>query len=350
MRSDPEELRAPAQPRSAERPFVGVIGEPNPWTVRALETILAQHGLQVVHAPTARDVVEQVAELEPDVVVVSDALPDLSASETCRRVRAIRTFNPATPVLVTSSELVDETRQVENLLAGAWDTLRLPANAEQLLLKIRRFVEAKAVSDAAGQAEMFDDVTGFYNLRGLLRRAEEEAAEAWRFRRTLSCMAFGPVLPPSGVDEGPDLEPAALRTRPELERELAEVFRRMARRSDVVGRLSPAEFVVVAPSTDEGATIRMGERLLAEMRHLTVPVRGQERRVEMRAGYYAPGNPAPTSIRPSDLVSRAGGALRRSQSHYDPDEEILPWKHGDLLVLPGSRSGPAEPSEAASSS
>ena len=332
---------APAAPR-IERQFFGVIGEPNDWTFRALQTIMAPEGFEVIQARTAAELIEQVRGIRPDLVMVSDSYPDLQPPEICRLLRGMHSFNPATPILVTTSEVIDETRHVENLRAGAWDTVRLPANAEQLLLKIGRYVDAKAMSDMARTDGMVDAQTGFYNLKGLLRRTEEEAAEAWRFRRTLSCMVFGPVLRPESGEEASAIAPDQLRERPELEKGLVEIFRRMGRRSDVIGRLNATEFNVVAPSTDEGGAVQMGERLLAEMRHLTIPVDGREVKVEMRAGYYAPGNPAPTSVEPAEMVSRAAGALRRTQEHYDTAEEIAPWKDGDAVVLPagpGDRSG-----------
>ncbi|TVP59385.1 MAG: diguanylate cyclase [Gemmatimonadales bacterium] len=312
-----------------------MIGEPNDWTFRALQTIMAPEGFEVIQARTAAELLEQVRGIRPDLVMVSDSYSDLEPPEICRLLREMNSFNPATPILVTTSEVIDETRHLENLRAGAWDTVRLPANAEQLLLKIGRYVDAKAMSDFARHDGMLDGLTGFYNLKGLLRRTEEEAAEAWRFRRAMSCMVFGPVIPPESTDEGPEVDPEELRDRPELEKGLIEIFRRMGRRSDVIGRLNPTEFIVVAPSTDEGGAVLMGERLLAEMRHLTIPVDGREVKVEMRAGYYSPGDPTPTSVEPVDMVSRAAGALRRSQTQYDPAEEIAPWRDGDVMVLPG---------------
>lgn len=325
------------RPRSGHAPYFAVVGEPNEWTFRALSSILEPHGFEVIQARTAAELVEQSRGIRPDLVTVSDAYPDLDAPEICRLLRGMHSFNAATPVLVTTTEVVDETRHLENLRAGAWDTIRLPANAEELLLRISRFVDAKVASDRARNEGMLDRATGFYNLKGLIRRTEEEAAEAWRFRRTLSCMVIGPVLPPDRKPEDRQINPDELRDRPELERGLVEIFRRMGRRSDVIGRLNPTEFIIVAPSTDEGSTVKMGRRLLAEMQHLTVPVDGEEIRVEMRAGYYSPGDPTPTSIEPTEMVARAAGALRRSQTHYDKESSIAPWQDGDLAVLPFER-------------
>jgi len=321
----------PRQARSHyPRHYFAVVGEPNEWTFRALHSLLSPNGFEVLQARSSAELVDQVKGIRPDLVLVSDAFPDLDPPEICRLLTGVSSFNPATPLLVTTSEIVDETRHLENLRAGAWDTVRLPANAEELLLRITRFVDAKAMSDLARAEGMIDRSTGFYSLRGVLHRTEEETAQAWRFRRSLSCMVFGPVLP-SGSSKS---EAEALKDSARLEKSLVEVFRRMGRRSDVIGRMNPTEFIVVAPATDEGMAVRMGERFLAEMQHLTTRINGQEVSVEMRAGYFSPGDPAPTTVEPEELVSKAAGALRRTQERHEAEAPITRWQEGDLLVLP----------------
>jgi len=246
-------------------------------------------------------------------------------------------FNPATPILVTTSELVSETRHLEHLRGGAWDTLRLPASAEEFRLKIERFVDAKVLSDLTGEERMLDGLTGFYSLPGLMRRAEEETAEAERHERPLACIAFGPFLA-SGTPENPEVSDEVLRTMPELELKLERIFHRLGRRSDVIGRLNPNEFVVVAPSTTEDGAVKLGRRFLSEMQDLTISLgerADRVARVEMRAGYYAPTLPLATSVKPAQLVGRAAGALRHTQEARRFGERIAAWQAGALPDVEG---------------
>ena len=322
--------------RRARRLFA-VIGEPNDWTFRALSSILEPDGFEILQARTAASLLDHVGSIRPDLVLVSDELPDLSPAEVCARLRGTASFNPATPVLVTSSELVDETRHMENLRGGAWDTLRLPANAEEFRLKIARFVDAKVLSDLTREERMLDGLTGFYSLPGLMRRAEEEAAEAERYQRPLACIVFGPSLATEGNGD-PEVSDERLRTTPELEGHLERIFHRLGRRSDVIGRLNPNEFVVMAPSTDEEGAVRLGRRFLSEMTHLTVSVGdGDDRvaRVEMRAGYYAATTPLQAAVKPGQLVGRAAGALRRSQEARRFGGQIAAWQAGEGLDVEG---------------
>lgn len=322
--------------RRARRLFA-VIGEPNDWTFRALSSILEPDGFEILQARTAASLLDHVGSIRPDLVLVSDELPDLSPAEVCARLRGTASFNPATPILVTSSELVDETRHMENLRGGAWDTLRLPANAEEFRLKIARFVDAKVLSDLTREERMLDGLTGFYSLPGLMRRAEEEAAEAERYQRPLACIVFGPSLATEGNGD-PEVSDERLRTTPELEGQLERIFHRLGRRSDIIGRLNPNEFVVMAPSTDEEGAVRLGRRFLSEMTHLTVSVGdGDDRvaRVEMRAGYYAATTPLQAAVKPGQLVGRAAGALRRSQEARRFGGEIAAWHAGEVPDLGG---------------
>lgn len=327
--------------RGGASQFYAVVGEPNDWTLRAITSILDLNGFQVIRTRTAAGLLEKTRATQPDLVLVSDSFPDLQAVDTCRVLRGMSAFNPATPILVTTTGITSEAARIAHLRAGAWDTIKMPANPEEFLLRIQRFVDVKVRSDMATAKGMLDGSTGFYNLHGLLRRTEEEISEAWRFRRTISCAVFGPV-PPLG--EGRLASPDAPH-RARLEEELLEVFRRVARRSDVVGRLNALEYIVVAPSTDEAGSVRLCRRLLAELQHLTLPAPDSDDLVPLpiRAGYHSPGTPAPADLTPGDLVGRAVGALR-AQQEAGPEAstpDSLPWETGHSIEV--ELEGPAGP-------
>lgn len=315
--------------RSGTASHYAVVGEPNDWTLRALTSILGANGFAVIRARSAAELLERTRAAQPDIVLVSDSFPDLPAVDTCRVLRGMGSFNPATPVLVTTSGVTGEAMRIAHLRAGAWDTIKMPANAEELLLRVQRFVDAKVRSDAASARGMLDGSTGFYNLHGLLHRTEEEISEAWRFRRTLSCVVFGPC---PDVPGDPRLEAPEGRDRARVAEGLLEVFRRMGRRSDVIGRLNPLEYIVIAPSTDEAGAVRLATRLLAELQHLTLTTdAGPDDPLAIHAGFHSPGAPAPAGLTPATLVGRATGALRRRQAEGpgSSDRPWIRWEPGD---------------------
>lgn len=315
------------------RRYFAIVGESNDWALRALASILVPNGFEVVRARTVAQLVDRSRTLRPDLVIIGETLGHVPASDACRMLRSMSGFNLATPVLVASTSLVREEQRIEHLRAGAWDTIRVPTNTEELVLRIRRFVEAKILADLAQDEGMLDIRSGFYNLRGLLRRTEEEASEAWRFRRPLSCVVFG-------VDRSVEedvVKSAEEQPRIDLEKDLVEVFRRTSRRSDVVGRLGVTDFIVLAPSTSEEGAVLLAERMLSEMLHLSVSgPDGSTRSVRMKAGYYTPGDPVPSDVEPAQVVSRAAGALRRAQGLESESDRICSWQAGDEAPIPFS--------------
>lgn len=324
----PRAIVALPSPTPSERTLSAVVGDANDWTIRAVATLLTQNGFEVVRTLSAGRLVEEVRERRPDLVVVGSRLGELSGADACRVLRGMSSLTPATPLLLVTPALVSEEERVENLRAGVWDTIRLPANAEELLLRIRRYVDAKVASDEAREDRLVDPHTGFYNVRGLLRRAEEEASEAWRAKRPIACAIFAP-------DQATLDRFSADRTGEEqrfLAEQLTEVFRRLGRRSDVIGRQSDTTFIVVANATHRDGTHRMARRLLEGMSELRLPPLGTsgDDRAGILVGYHVP-EPPPNSIPdPRDWITRAGGALMAARR--DPTRApITQWQTGDKL-------------------
>ncbi len=321
----------------AERTLTAVVGDANDWTVRAVASLLTQNGFEVTRTITAGQLVEEVRGRFPDLVVVGSRLGELSGADACRVLRGMSSLSPATPLLLVTPALASESERVENLRAGVWDTIRLPASAEELLLRIRRYVSAKIASDEARHDRLVDSPTGFYNLRGLLRRAEEEASEAWRAKRPLACAVFAPdrrtmdLLRDTRSDAGTQA----------LGGQLGETFRKLGRRSDVIGRLDPVRFIVLANPAHEDGADRMARRLLDGMNELVLPDGAEAR---MIVGLFVPDPPPHSTPDPKDWIARAGGALNAALAD-GARVPISRWTQGDKrddsLVTYG-RPGPSE--------
>jgi PleD family two-component response regulator len=85
-----------------------------------------------------------------------------------------------------------------------------------------------------------------------------------------------------------------------------------ARLSDVIGRLSPTEFAIVAPGTGAGGARRLAERLAESIHVSTVPAESAQvaSAVRVRCGYEAVANMGYAPIEPVELLVRASAALR----------------------------------------
>jgi diguanylate cyclase (GGDEF)-like protein len=305
-----------------EHRYLALVGEPDEWVLRTLTSILAPNGFEILQARSGQEVVEQASALRPDVVLLSDALTDIPPGELLRRLRDLPEFSSVTPVFITATRPLSEEVRIKHLQAGAWDTLRLPTNAEELVLRLRRCAEAKTRADVVQGEGILDAHTGLYTLQGILRRTEEEATEARRHKRPLGCVMLGPDRTVSALID----DHADARASRELERKVADFLRSASRRSDILGRLTPSEFIVVAPDTDEGGVVTLAGRLLSGMEELTLDAERRGRQpLTMCAGLFSVPTATEQGVEPMDLLSRATLALRRSQAAEEGRERMVRW-------------------------
>ena len=283
------------------RPPIVLIIDDQEWSTRSLESILAPSGFAVMRAFTGKQGLERAQIHAPDAVFVDATLPDADGLDVCRQLREAPGIGPETPIIITSPDRPSRTRRLDALRAGAWDVISYPLDAEEMVLRLDAFVQAKFATERSRDHGLIDPLTGLYNLRGLERRADELASWAYREARALACVVFAPLTP---VEED---ETAVLQ---EL-RKIAETFRSNGRISDVIGRLGKTEIAVLAPSTDAKGAIRLAERL-GEAVRAAGPV---PEALDMRAGFDAIENVRERPADAKDLLLHATVALRKSKAN-----------------------------------
>jgi len=250
---------------------------------RALQSVLVAGGFRVVTAEDAESTVSQVHREVPDGVLLDATIAQPPRFAFCRTLRADPVFSPAIPIILTSVDRLLHAERLEALRAGAWEVHSEPLDAEELLLRLGAYVQAKLAMDRVTAGSLVDRTSGLYNAAGLARRSEELAAFSSRHGLPLSCVVFR-----DAQHDGDD-------------NEVAGAFKQEGRISDAIGRVGPDEFAVFAPATDEAAVARLVERL------------GQK--VVARAGLARPlqagVSSAPPGSRPDprELLARARGAL-----------------------------------------
>lgn len=272
-----------------------------------LETLLESGGYGVLLERTGRHLLQRARMAQPDVVVVHADLPDMRGVEVCRALRQDVRIPTSTPVLLCLPEPPTREQRLEALRAGAWDCIAPPHDGEELLLRLVAYIAAKLDADRARAEGLLDPSTGLYNRQGMVRRASELGSQAFRDHASLACVVFAlDVEPPGpGVEEDPTSTVA--RYLPAL--------KATTRLSDVIGRLSPAEFAVFAAGTDAAGARRLAERLASSLQvaaanpaGLTAP------RMRMRCGYEAVANVGYAPGEPGELLVRAAAALRTGKT------------------------------------
>jgi diguanylate cyclase (GGDEF)-like protein len=233
-----------------------LIANDQEWTARSLESILAAEGYEVLRAFTGGQAVERALDSRPDLIILDTQLPDISGPEVCRQLRNHPAVGWSVPVIITTAGSNGRNRVAEAMEAGAWDFATQPFDGPILLARIRTFLQSKAAYDASRADATLDSATGLYNRRGLSLRLHEVWADARRRREPITCLVIS-AHPPEVVEALASAEETAL--------SVAHALKSSVRTSDVVARLSPLDFAVMAPCLDRDTALRVLDRF---QRHL----------------------------------------------------------------------------------
>ncbi len=279
-----------------------LIANDQEWSARSLESILAPNGYAVARAHTGRQALDRARQESPDLIILDAQMPDMHGFDVCRLLRDDPRFGPSTPILITTSGPSGRAQRLEAYRAGAWEFLGQPVDGEALLLKMRTFIQAKVATDALRDESLLDSASGFYNMRGLARRAREIGSEAQRRHHALAAVVFA-----SDSDAGGNLSDE---DEERLAEHVGQVFRQAGRVSDAVGRLGSNEFAVIAPATGPDGAVQMVNRLSSSFDGTSVELGGASRRLHLRAGYCAVDDFAESNADAVELLLRATTALR----------------------------------------
>ena len=293
---------------NSSRPPLVLLANDQEWSARSLESILGPNGYAVLRAYTGRQVLELARTAQPDLVIVDLRLPDTSGIDVCRSLLADGRFNPATPIVITTSGPAEREQRLASHQAGAWEFVSQPLDGEILLLKLDAFMRSKREADRLRAESLLDPSTGLYNMRGLVRRAREISAEAQRLHAPIACVALAPVAT-AMLDERPlDGDSERVVTH------LAGVVRRTGRVSDAIGRLGPTDFGIIAPATPGEGAVRMVERIRTMIDAEGIAVGDAAHSVKIHAGYCAVPDFSESAVDAVEMLLRATAALRYART------------------------------------
>jgi diguanylate cyclase (GGDEF)-like protein len=290
-------------------PFIRIpvvfVAHAGTWLTRALDSMLAPQGYRVLSVASGRELLEQVPELRPDVVLLDANLQDLDSIVVCRRLRQQRAVSWHTPVIMITSTPATKQQRLAALEAGAWDYLSLGLNAEELLLKVDAFTRVKLETDHMLEEDT-EPASGLYTKRGLERRARELVSDAFRRHAPLACVALA-VEP-----EAHQARPAAVTVSPLVVDFASRLLQESGRASDAIGRAAGGEFLVLAPSTAPAGAAQMARRLSQVIERRPRPAGLPP--LEVRAGFEAVADLHETPLDPASLLGHASAALVRARA------------------------------------
>lgn len=291
--------------------MLALVGIQQEWPARSLESILSPAGFAVLRAATGEQVLQKARSERPDVLILDATLPDMDGLELCRALRDQHLAGAATPVILALPGAPTRDQRLTGLRAGAWDVVGFPLDAEEFILRIATYTDAKTEADEAREEGLLDIETGLYNMRGLLRRVRELGSEALRHRRPLACIVISPETPWSALGRDGEAAPGFS--------EVVRILQSAGRLSDAFGRIGDSELVVLAPETDHAGALRLAERLTAAAEEQFATLAGDLPAPQMRAGCYAVGDFHEAAIEPVEMLVRATMALRSSLAGSSED-------------------------------
>jgi diguanylate cyclase (GGDEF)-like protein len=291
-----------------------------------IDDALSSNGFAVLRTPTGQYALTRARTTNPDVILMEAVLPDMSGLELCRTLREDPRISKSTPLLVSTPHTPTREQRIEALRAGAWDCIGRGTDGTELVLKLRALMRAKLDADRARAEGLLDPSTGLYNRQGMARRVQELGSQAFREHGSLACVVLALDLEPDAVAQADAAATTILRS--------VQAMRSTGRLSDVVGRLGPTEFAVIAPATDPKGAVRLAERLVRAIRDSAAAAEQRLPLRQVRVGYEAVANVGYAPIQPVDLLVRASTALRRGTA-VDGSTWIRRYDEGATPPSPG---------------
>lgn len=284
--------------RVEPEPFRILIVDDEKDTAELYSTALQAAGLKTVTVTDPLDVMTQLVEFQPDLVLMDVYLPGCSGLELATVIRQQETFI-GVPIVFLSRE-TDRMKQVVALASGADDFLSKPVPPEQLVpavsARAQRGRDLRRLMQTDGLTGLFRYSCSIEQLEVAVRRAERQNGRL--AVAMLDIDGFKGVNEKNGRLAGDQVLKA-----------LAHLFRKRLRVSDIVGRFGGDEFVVVLPDTDGLAAVEKMDGIrdcFAAMEHDT----GRESfSVTLSCGVAE----FPSSLTSHELIAAADEALERAK-------------------------------------
>ena len=127
--------------------------------VRALTSMLSQHGFEVVATIDGEEALRKIAAGGADLILLDVLMPGLDGFEVCRRIRARPEFSEIPIVFLSAAD--DKALIVQALETGGVDYITKPFNQAELICRVRTHLALKQARDRQRQlAEDKDELLG----------------------------------------------------------------------------------------------------------------------------------------------------------------------------------------------
>ncbi len=220
---------------------------------KILSKMLLESGHTPIVATDGEEGIEKAINTSPDLILLDIGLPKMDGFDVCKALKG-NNLTKEIPVLFLTGHYPDSKDAVKGLELGAYDYIRKPFEADELLARITGVLNIQKQQKAIKYLSVTDELTGLFNRRMLKYRLEESFAVVHRYDSPLTCLMldidyFKKVNDTYGHMAG-DL----------VLQELARLLKKHTRTEDNLIRYGGEEFLVILYEPIEKAYI-IAERL-----------------------------------------------------------------------------------------
>ena len=141
-----------------------LVVDDTPSNVKALRMRLSAEGYEVVEASDGPRALEQVAQENPDLVLLDVVMPGMDGYEVCRRIKARQGANFIPVILVTAK--TETASVVKGLDAGADEYVTKPFEPLALMARVRSMLRIRRMYQE--NAHLRREIAGTYRLDNLI--------------------------------------------------------------------------------------------------------------------------------------------------------------------------------------
>lgn len=264
---------------------------------------LESQGMQVSILHDVRNIVSELYEFRPELLLLDMEMPEYSGIDIALLVRQNVQFESLPIVYLSAERNLD--KQTEALLFDADDFLVKPISNERLVSAIRSRVQrARNLEQLISK----DGLTGLLKHATIKEHAERELMRARRDESPISMVMldidyFKHVNDTYGHATGDTVIAS-----------LAALLRHRFRQTDIVGRYGGEEFLVIFPNTQEHEAVKIVDAIRIAFSEIQFSADNQTFCCTLSAGCVC-SNDLPDQIDASELVEAADKALYTSKKN-----------------------------------
>lgn len=253
-----------------------LIADDEPSILNGVKDILLSEDYRVVTAKNGKEAVEVFKKESPDLVVLDVAMPYLTGFQVLDKVKKYFGERYTPVIFLTVSIKIDD--KLRAFHGGAVDYLTKPVSPEELLARIKTFIEIKDKHDGLKQAATYDWMTGTLNKAHFIEKAKEELEKALRNKTALSFIFMDIDHFKKINDEIGHLAGDTVIS------EFAKRLKRAIRKVDLIGRFGGDEFMLMLPHKGKKEALTVATRLEKNIRKKVIIFEKNRMRVTASMG------------------------------------------------------------------